>query len=60
MQKKVEEKKKEMERKTDSVGLVGGGAEQKAGVSCESVESSAAATPRNVRYTATYAVTHVG
>ena len=56
----MEEKKKEMERKTDSVGLVGGGAEQKAGVSCESVQSSAAATPRNVRYTATYAVTHVG
>ena len=64
MQKKVEEKRKEMDKKTDTVPptLPGSGAEQKASVSCcESRQSSAAVTPRNVRYTATYAtMTHVG
>ena len=66
MQKKVEEKRKEMDKKTDTIPptlpVGGGGAEQKASVSCcESRQSSAAVTPRNVRYSATYAtMTHVG
>ena len=64
MQKKVEEKRKEMDKKTDTVptSLPGGGAEQKPPVSCsESRQSSATVTPRNVRYTATYAtMTNVG
>ena len=64
MQKKVEEKRKEMDKKTDTIPptLPVGGAEQKASVSCcESRQSSAAVTPRNVRYSATYAtMTHVG
>ena len=64
MQKKVEEKRKEMDKKTDTVPptLPGGGADQKASVSCcESRQSSATVTPRNIRYSTTYAtVTHVG
>ena len=55
-----------MDKKTDTIPptlpVGGGGAEQKASVSCcESRQSSAAVTPRNVRYSATYAtMTHVG
>ena len=59
MQKKVEEKRKELENKTDGAGSGGAGggvSDHKQSVS--SRQSSATNTPRNIRYT--YYTTNVG
>ena len=60
MQKKVEERRKELENKTEGAGggsgVTGGVTEHKPPVS--SRQSSATNTPRNIRYT--YYTTNVG